>query len=188
MSSINKFSFIRWILGMALVATSGIALAGDVPATFATDQVLTAAKMNEIATAINDNDTRVDGMQTGVPVCVTGSSMTRVGTICVDNARSGPSVAWNDAINVCRAAGKRLLTPAEYIAAFNQGVITANDVDEFEFVDSVSNDASSDGDITGGISGNLTVGFIGPISGVIFFSTQQPYTTASSIIFYRCAR
>ncbi len=197
MSSSNKHSLLRWIFGIALgVATNGITLAGNVPATFATNDTLTAAKMNEIATAINDNDTRVDGMQTGVPVCLTG--MTRVGPTCVDNARTAGSPTWNDAVNACRAVGKRLLTPSEYIAAKNQGTITALN-GEFEWVDSVSSSASAaDNTLADGYAGRMVVGYMGPataatIGGVaadgdIFFANNAAYDAGFPFIFFRCAR
>jgi len=187
MSSINKFSFIRWILGIALVATSGIALAGNVSDTFTTGNPLTAAQMTSIKDAINDNDTRVDGIQTGVPVCLTG--MTRVGPTCVDTVRQAALTAWNTAVNTCRTAGKRLLTPSEYIAAKNQagaalGMITNG---EFEWVDSVSHDGS-----VGGTAGRLTVGFMGPsttLSGDILYAVNTAFDDASfANIFFRCAR
>ncbi len=197
MSGINKHSLLRWVFGMVLgVATSGIAFAGNVTGTFTTGDTLTAAKMTEIQNAVNDNDTRVDGMQTGVPVCLTG--MTRVGPICVDTTRSGPSVTWNNAVNACRTVGKRLLTPSEYIAAKNQGTITALN-GEFEWVDSVSSSASAaDNTLADGYAGRMVVGYMGPataatIGGVaadgdIFFANNAAYDAGYPFIFFRCAR
>jgi hypothetical protein len=198
MSSINKFSFIRWILGIALVATSGIALAGSISdPDYATGDTLTAAKMQNIKNAVNDNDTRVNAILAGTQTCSAG--MTRVGSTCVDTARQAAGTTWSAAVNFCRDLNKRLPTPAEYIAARNQdaavfGMDSPATDGTFEFVDSVSNDASSDTTLAGGYSGRLTGGFIGPSgggavpAGEIFFSTQQAYDAGSGIIHFRCAR
>jgi hypothetical protein len=198
MSGINKFSLAGWILGISFgVATSGIAFAGSIADTYTTGDTLTATKMTAVKTAVNDNDTRVNAILAGTQTCAAG--MTRVGPTCVDTVRQAAGTPWSTAVDFCRTANKRLLTPAEYVAARIQnaagfGMDSPATDGTFEFVDSVSNDASSDGDILGGISGRLTVAFIGPSAGgavpagELFFSTQQPYDAGSGIIHFRCAR
>jgi len=195
MSGINIYSFHRWILGIALVAISGIVLAGPVtdPAIpYVDGDSLNASKMNSIRNAVNDNDTRITALQNGTPTC--GATMTAVGPTCVDNARQVTPVTWIAAVDVCRAAGKRLLTPSEYISAKNQGTITALN-GEFEWVDSVSSDQQSTITIKGGAgSGKMLVGYMGPSgvlvpAGTILFGNDRFYDEAAAAnIFTRCAR
>ena len=197
MSSINKFSFIRWILGIALVATSGIALAGSIAdPDYAPGDTLTAEKMQNIKNAVNDNDTRITALQNGTPTC--GATMTAVGPIgptCVDNARQVTQTSWIAAVETCRAAGKRLLTPGEFIAAFNQNAagfgITVNG--QFEWVDSVAQNASVNG-IVGNGQGKMLASFMGPsglvtpVGGILFGNDRTYDQAALSNIHTRCAR
>jgi len=183
MSSINKHSLVGWILGVALVATSGIALAGNVTGIFTTGETLTAAKMTEIQNAINDNDARVDGMQTGVPVCL--GSMTRVGPTCVDTVRQTAGTTWSAAIDFCRNAGKRLLTPGEYVAARNLGTIT--DMTVYEWVDITAHGGTT--------PFTMIVGALGPdpldstrIQSFVNFTFDNRTGDDISNIFFRCAR
>ena len=188
MSGIIKYSFIRWILGIALVAINGVALAGNVSDTFTTGNQLTAQQMKNIKDAINDNDARVDGMQTGVPVCLAG--MTRVGPTCVDDARDATPVTWIAAVNACNTAGKRLLTPGEYITARTAGVITGAN-GEFEWVDSVAHSGLVSG-AAGNGQGKMHGGYMGPsgiLGGDFLFGNDRTYDQAAlANIFYRCAR
>ena len=191
MSGINIYSFHRWILGIALVAISGIVLAGPVtdPAIpYVDGDSLNASKMNSIRNAVNDNDTRITALQNGTPTC--GASMTAVGPSCVDTVRQAIQTSWIAAVETCRAAGKRLLTPGEFIAAFNQDAtafgITVNG--QFEWVDSVFHDTTNPG------QSKMTVGFMGPSAlvtpvGGIRFGNDRYYDEASSSnIHTRCAR
>jgi hypothetical protein len=142
MSGINKHSFAAWILGIALgVTTSGFVYAGTVTnPDFASGNTLDAAHMNNIKSAVNDNNTRlgtaetnITTLQTGVGACagnpaVPGDTMVRVGSLCVDKyeaniaagvARSIVAVApsgatWAEAADACAKAGKRLPTNAEW--------------------------------------------------------------------------
>lgn len=185
MSGINKLSFTGWILGIALgVAASGSALAGNVADTFTTGNALTAAQMTNIKNAVNDNDTKLNAIQAGTQTCAAG--MTRVGPTCVDNARQAASQSWTAAVDFCRAANKRLLTPGEYLAAFNATLITAAN-GEFEWVDQVSHDGT-----VGVTAGKLSAGYMGPsttLTGQILFSTNVLYDDATNAnIFFRCAR
>jgi hypothetical protein len=191
MSGINIYSFHRWILGIALVAISGIVLAGPVtdPAIpYVDGDSLNASKMNSIRNAVNDNDTRITALQNGTPTC--GATMTAVGPTCVDNARQVTPVTWIAAVDVCRAAGKRLLTPSEYISAKNQGTITALN-GEFEWVDSVAHSGLVSG-AAGNGQGKMHGGYMGPsgiLGGDFLFGNDRTYDQAAlANIFYRCAR
>ena len=191
MSGINIYSFHRWILGIALVAISGIVLAGPVtdPAVpYVDGDSLNASKMNSIRNAVNDNDTRITALQNGTPTC--GATMTAVGPTCVDNARQVTPVTWIAAVDVCRAAGKRLLTPSEYISAKNQGTITALN-GEFEWVDSVAHSGLVSG-AAGNGQGKMHGGYMGPsgiLGGDFLFGNDRTYDQAAlANIFYRCAR
>jgi hypothetical protein len=196
MSGINIYSFHRWILGIALVAISGIVLAGPVtdPAVpYVDGDSLNASKMNSIRNAVNDNDTRITALQNGTPTC--GATMTAVGPTCVDNARQVTQTSWIAAVETCRAAGKRLLTPGEFIAAFNQNAagfgITVNG--QFEWVDSVAQNASVNG-IVGNGQGKMLASFMGPsglvtpVGGILFGNDRTYDQAALSNIHTRCAR
>ena len=194
MSGINIYSFHRWILGIALVAISGIVLAGPVtdPAVpYVDGDSLNASKMNSIRNAVNDNDTRITALQNGTPTC--GATMTAVGPTCVDNARQVTQTSWIAAVETCRAAGKRLLTPGEFIAAFNQNAagfgITVNG--QFEWVDSVAHSGLVSG-AAGNGQGKMHGGYMGPsgiLGGDFLFGNDRTYDQAAlANIFYRCAR
>lgn len=195
MSGFNKLSFAGSILGIALgVAASGSALASPIADTYTTGDTLTAAKMTAVKTAVNDNDTRITAIGAGTQTC--GAGMTRVGPTCVDTVRSAANTSWNDAVNACRAANKRLLTPSEHIAARNQAAIALgmNTNGELEWVDAVSSDHTADNTIPGAGAGRMTVGYMGPSSGgappagEIIFGTNAAYDATFAFIYYRCAR
>jgi hypothetical protein len=240
MSSNKKHYSLGWTLAISLgiACSAGVVHAGNIGDTYTAGDTLTAAKMDTIRNAVNDNDgrittntndidsltttvnghttsigtlnttvsghtssigtltTNVTNLQNGTPTC--GAGTTAVGLICVDDTRQGPSVTWIDAVNDCRAEGKRLMTPGEYMAAKSLGTITdMNNNGNFEWVDSVSASGSTDNIPTGGLAGRLIVGFMGPgvspthvpVDGDIFFSTTATYdTTAEIYIYYRCAR
>jgi hypothetical protein len=89
-------------LGLAFAAPA--AYAGDPGAAFADGQTLNATRMNQLNSAVADNNTRITTLETAAGAgCGTG--MTAVGPSCVDNTRQGPSVTWNAAVNSCRTAG-----------------------------------------------------------------------------------
>jgi hypothetical protein len=141
---------------------------------------------------IADLQTDVTNLQNGTPTCATG--MTAVGPTCVDDARQAVNATWSAAVDACRAAGKRLLTPGEYMAAKSLGTIVA-DNGEYEWVDSVSSSASSDSTLAGGLAGRLVVGYMGPslnntgvTNGDIFFGNNAAYDAIFGYIYYRCAR
>jgi len=192
-----------FVLGVVSAATP--VLAAEITETFATNDTLTAAKMNAIKNAANDTNTRLgtaEGTITTLGTRVTAlencpANMTRVASVCVDNTRvSNGNVAWQDAVGVCRTAGKRLLTPGEYVAALNSGsfadMVSATP-NQFEWVDAVSSTTST-GATDGTSFGRLTAGYMGPdngtilLAGEIFFATNAAYDAVFSFIGYRCAR
>lgn len=179
----------RFSLGMAfgvslgLAGSAGVVYAGPItdPA-FTSGQTLTHTHMNNVRTAVNDNDARVTGMQTGVPICLTG--MTRVGPTCVDNVRQANSQTWAAAVAFCRTAGKRLLTPGEWAAAQLQGVLTDAANDQLEWVDSVARNPTTPFRMFAGYMGTTAT-----LSGEIaFFDHNMEYTASSINIYFRCAR
>ncbi|MCR4298133.1 MAG: hypothetical protein NUV75_05165 [Gallionella sp.] len=189
MSGINKLSSLAWavVVSLGIVCSSGVVYAtGPITNTFATSETLTAAKMNVINDAVKDLQGNVPSTSCRVNAGTVDAGATRVGPLCVDNARQAASQSWTAAVDFCRAANKRLLTPGEYLAAFNATVITAAN-GEFEWVDQVGHDGS-----VGGTAGKLSAGYMGPsttLTGQILFSTNVLYDdTSNGNIFFRCAR
>ena len=176
----NKFLITVSGATMALVLSSTALGAVTV---FAPSTTISSADMNTNFANLNGNLT--DGACVGTP------ALTRVGPTCVETARRAASTTWSAAATACRTAGRRLLTPGEYIAAKNQAVITALN-GEFEWVDSVASNATAATN-----AGRLTVGYMGPalaadigsgVDGDIFFATNGDYDVGYGFIFYRCAR
>lgn len=212
MSSNQKHSSLGWTLAISLgiALSAGVVHASSIGDTYTAGDTLTAAKMDNIKAAVNDNDTRigtltttvgghttsigtlttdVNNLKNGTPTCATG--MTAVGPICVDDTRQAANATWSEAVDTCRAAGKRLLTPSEYLSAKNS--LSFSDMTNFEWVDSVGADAF-DGATPPLPAGRLTVGYMGPDDGTnitagdIFFASNAAYDAAFPFIYYRCAR
>jgi hypothetical protein len=138
MSSIKKRFSVGWVAGLGLGIVCST-FAGSISDTYTTGDTLTAAQMNNIKTAVNGNNTAIGNLQGGVPgaTCtgnpaVTGDTMVRVGSICVDKYEASVSsgaaqsvagvpptvdVTWFAAADACAKAGKRLLTNAEWQTA-----------------------------------------------------------------------
>ena len=201
MVSINKLSSLGYALGISLgVAFSGVVYAtGPITNTFTAGDTLTADNMNIINNAVKDLQGNVPSTSCRNNAGAVDAGAIRVGPLCVDNTRAGPSVTWNDAVNTCRTAGKRLMTPGEYIAAKNAGTVSNMVTNgEFEWVDSVSSNGSADATVAGGIAGRMTVGYMGPATaaniggtasnGDIFFGNNAAYDAPFDFIFFRCAR
>jgi hypothetical protein len=143
MSSIKKHFSVRTLIGLALgLAFSAPAtFAGQITDVYATGQTLTTTTMDNIKSAVNDNNSRVTALETGAPPCP--SAMSRVGSICIDtnlarvdltgcsndgatgctNAAVSQSTGtaalatWAQAAHACANAGKRLPTPGEWVSA-----------------------------------------------------------------------
>lgn len=86
-------------LSLGLAGSTGVAFAGSMsdPA-FTAGQTLTHTHMNNVRTAVNDNDTRITNLQGSTGTCVTNNAsdvMVRVGPICVDQYKASlwPSTA-----------------------------------------------------------------------------------------------
>jgi hypothetical protein len=199
MSGINKLSSLGRALAISLaVAFSGAAYAtGPITDTFTTGGTLTAAQMNNIKNAVNDLQGNVPSTSCRTNAGAVDAGAIRVGPLCVDDTRAGPSVSWNDAVNACRTAGKRLMTPGEYLAAKNAGTVSNMATNgELEWVDAVSSDHTADNTIPGAGAGRMTVGYMGPSNaagtnppaGEIMFGTNAAYDGAFGFIYYRCAR
>lgn len=192
MSGINKQSLLGYILGISLgIAASGMAQAGSITdPDYQTGDTLTAAKMQNIKNAVNDNDSKITNLNNNIANGTCGTGMTRVGPTCVDNARNATPATWIAAVNACNAAGKRLLTPGEYITARTAGVITGAN-GEFEWIDSVAHSGLVSG-APGNGQGKMHGGYMGPsgiLGGDFLFGNDRTYDQAAiANIFYRCAR
>jgi len=235
MSSNKKRFSLGLAVGLSLGLAGGAAYAGHISDTYATNDVLTAAKMTTIANAVNDNDTRITNIQGhagGGTTCVTNNAsdeMVRVATICVDKYRAsiwpstaaggtqvtslagcntngtgagcagivaqsrasvtpidGDSISWAQAKRACTNAGKRLLTPGEWMVAYSSGLTSdIAAIDKEDYVDAAGN---------GGANGKFLGGYMGATSaagGIEFDTAGLTYdivAPVSSIFGFRCAR
>jgi hypothetical protein len=224
MSSSNKHSLLRWILGMALgVAASGIVLAGSISDTYTTGDTLTATKMTAIKTAVNDNDTRINNLQTSSGACTKNAGddtggVVRVGSICVDKFRARATlgactgdgrtncagvvalstatgaaldtVSYAQAARACANAGKRLLTPGEWVMVWTMAATAG--ISEIT-TDGAAEWVASAGDGGGGAA-ELQGAYVGPDmgglsgSGVLGYRLNGTYRTGFNFIRFRCAR
>ncbi len=175
-----------------LISVSGVAMALVLSSTALGAVTIFGSGTPILSGPMNTNFANLNGNLTD-GTCV--GAMTRVGPTCVDNVRQGPSVAWNTAVNTCRTAGKRLMTPGEYIAAKNQAgvALVMNTNGEFEWVDSVLAFGVDGG---GQPAGRMAVGYMGPaanplvpVDGDIFYAANANYDDATlGFIYFRCAR
>jgi len=134
MSNNKKRSSLSLAIGIALGFSAAAVYAGSISDTYTTGQTLSATMMDNIKNAVNDSNTRLTTVESGKGTCagnpdVTGDTMVRVGSVCVDKyeasisggvARSLPNVApaagvnYFQAADACVKAHKRLLTNAEW--------------------------------------------------------------------------
>lgn len=133
---------------------------------------------------ISGLETDVNSLKQNVATGSCGTGMTRVGPTCVDNTRGPANTSWLNAVTACRTAGKRLLTPGEWVAAKQQGALDAED-DKLEWVDAVNQNN------TNGENYQMYVGYMGTTAdlggGIAFFNNQLSTATFANI-YYRCAR
>lgn len=201
MSGINKLSFLGRAMGMALgVVFSGAAFAtGPITDTFSTGGTLTATQMNNLKNAVNDLQGNVPSTSCRTNAGAVDSAAVRVGPLCVESTRRAASDTWATAVTTCTTAGKRLPTPAEYMAIKGSGLVSDMATNgEFEWVDAATSSHTADNTIPGAGAGRLRVGYMGPhtavgIGGVaadgdIFFATNIAYDVGQSYIYYRCVR
>lgn len=200
-TSKKRFS-LGWHIGLALgvVAGTGAAVyAVTIPNTFTDGQTASAAAVNANFQALKD---AIDG-------CTT--DMVRVGSSCVDKdaklitdatgcqptgqgcatATTGPatgtgvSFSWGQAVAACTAAGKRLASGREIIAAHHSGAITvANGA--YQYVDA---SAARDGFTYAGTFVLLRTDGTFELGGTNTPYTEQfPNTGAPNTVAFRCAR
>ena len=64
MSSSNKRSSFGWAFGISLgiACSAGVVQAGSIGDTYTAGDTLTAAKMTNVKSAVNDNDTRINAL------------------------------------------------------------------------------------------------------------------------------
>jgi hypothetical protein len=181
-----------------LISASGVAMALVMSSTALGAVTIFTPSTTISSTDMNTNFANLNGNLTD-GTCVGTPAMTRVGPTCVETARRAASSTWSAAVNTCRTAGRRLLTPGEYIAAKNLGTLTGMATNgELEWVDSVSTNGSADATVADGIAGRMTVGYMGPDTaaniggtasdGDIFFGNNAAYDAPFNFIFFRCAR
>jgi len=187
-----------------LISASGVAMALVMSSTALGAVTIFTPSTTISSTDMNTNFANLNGNLTD-GTCVGTPAMTRVGPTCVETARRAASSTWSAAVNTCRTAGRRLLTPGEYIAAKNLGTLTGMATNgELEWVDSVFTNGSEAASITEtppnqiNMAGRLTVGYMGPSdaiglfasvpAGEILFAANAAYDAGFSFIFFRCAR
>jgi hypothetical protein len=290
MSSNQKHSSLGWTLAISLgiAFSAGVVHAGSIgDPDYQPNDALTAAKMQNIKNAVNDNDTRittntdditsltgtvntnttnitnltttvnghttsigtlstsVTNLATGTGTCVTNNAseeMVRVGSVCVDKypaslwdantagaadvitipvgcatsgagctgifaqSRATPgtlkdatTISWARAARACANAGKRLVSPAEWMAArsLGSGVVSGDGMftdGSSEWVDIVTATVDPTG---GGGNGTMGVGRMGPDiggsggsgAGIVGFLATSIYTdTPGATVGFRCAR
>lgn len=184
MSSNKKRFAPGWVLGISLgLASSGAVYAAGPISDFTSGSTLTATQMNNIKNAVNDLQGNVPSTSCRTNAGAVDTGATRVGPLCVDNVRQGPSISWADAVVACNTAKKRLLTPGEWTAAKLQGALTDSADEQLEWVDAVTFNSVSPYKMFSGYMGTTTA-----LSGEIAFFTNQVYTAAFANIYFRCAR
>jgi hypothetical protein len=143
--------------------------------------------MNNIKNAVNDLQGNVPSTSCRTNAGAVDAAATRVGPLCVDNVKQGPSISWADAVVDCRSEGKRLLTPGEWAVAQLAGALTDSADDQLEWVDAVGfNDDSA-----GAATFKMFAGYMGTTAGLggeIAFFNNVSYTGTFGNIYYRCAR
>jgi len=193
-SSKNRFSIgLAFGVSLGLAISTGVVNAGSISQIYDTSTPVDTTMMNNVKTAVNDNNTRVTALETGTPPCPT--NMTRVGATCIDQAEVGNSTTWAQAIDTCRVAGKRLPTPGEFYAAFSSAAFTLVNGNS-EWVDAVVT-AGNDNTGNGG-NGTFGVGRMGPDigagggtsgNGILGFIAIDTATDAvGTTVGFRCAR
>jgi len=114
MSSHKKRFSLRLAVGLSLGLAGAAVYAGSIADTYTTGDPLTATLMNNIKTAVGDNDTRITNLQgnAGASVACVGNAgdaadgMSRVGSLCVDKyqARVDFTGCASNGIAGCTAA------------------------------------------------------------------------------------
>jgi len=208
MRSNKKHFSPSWILGgsLGLARRGAVYAAGPIADTFTSGGQLTATQMNNIKNAVNDLQGNVPSTSCRTNAGAVDAAATRVGPLCVENVLRA-AATWSAAVSACNTAGKRLLTPGEYIAAKTQAgaALGMNTDNTFEWVDSATSSHTASNTIPGAGAGRLMVGYMGPATaavigggattpegtpindGDIFFGTNAEYDFDYGIGF-RCVR
>lgn len=112
----------------------------------------------------------------------------------------GNAITWAQAQRACTNAGKRLLTPGEWMAAFSSGKASAaaggdlDTVDKQEYVDAIALAGHTGTSTDDSTAGKLQVGYMGVTTadaGVNANSNDFKYdatATVANIFGFRCAR
>lgn len=176
---------------------------------------ITSLETGTGACTINAGDD-VAGMVRVGPICVdkfraratiglcTGDGATDcAGVIAVSTATGLPAenFSWAQAVRACTNAGKRLLTPGEYMAAFFSGSLLETASDTYDFVDAlltirstaVGTDPSgpgvtvaAQGSYMGPASGTAPAGLVQMISNVAYNLVNPD--GGGTFLFFRCGR
>jgi hypothetical protein len=218
MGSINKLSSLGYALGISLgVALSGVVYAtGPITDTFTAGGTLTADNMNNIKNAVNDLQTS-SGACTKNAGDDTGG-VVRVGSICVDKFRARATlstcsgdgrtnctgvvalstatgtaldtVSYAQAARACANAGKRLLTPGEWVMVWTMaataGISEITTDGAAEWVASAGDGGGGAAELQGAYVGPDMGGLSGP--GVLGYRVNGTYRTGFNFIRFRCAR
>ncbi len=215
-SKIKHFSF-GWALGifLGLVCAGAFVYAGGITSRYNTGDTLHATDMNAILDNLNGKGSCPGNFD------VPGDAMVRVGSICVDTnlaridftgcaldgttgctavptstaaGTAATAMSWAQAARACANAGKRLLTPGEWLTAKSLGIL--NDITDgnAEWVDLLVTTGTNN---TGsGSTAPVQGTYIGPNlasagSGVAQMFSNVAYNADNSgntFISFRCAR
>jgi hypothetical protein len=217
----NKFLITASGVAMALVLSS--AAMGAVT-TFTSGTTISSSDMNTNFANINGNLTDgtctknaaddVGGMVRVGPICVdkyraratigacTGDGTTDcAGVVAVSTATGSPAAdfSWAQAVRACANAGKRLLTPGEFMAAYISGALLETSDDTYDFVDAMLTIRSTNTatDPSGpGATIAAQGSYMGPVSGagsLIQMISNVAYNLVNpdggaTFLHFRCAR
>jgi hypothetical protein len=157
-SNNKRFSFGLAALFAVGIGASAVVLAEPLTGLFSSGDTLTADKLNNglfgnlaaVPCVVNTGDS-ADGVVRVGPLCVdkyqarasfgacppsgVGAACAAIVATSTAAGTAAVSMSWSQAQRACNNAGKRLLTPGEWMAGFNAGAFADTATDKFEFVD-----------------------------------------------------